>query len=320
VDRRSFLERIARGGAGAAVLAAPGGYALGQFRGTRSVRNGLAPRVAASGARGHARVWWSAETEDRVVALTFDDGPLDRYTPELLEVLARHDAVATFFSIGALVDRRPDLLAEVAAAGHEIGNHTYHHHGAEELSREDVLESVERGADAVAAVIGHRPRWFRPVKGHVTGSVLRAAARVGHDVAIWSLSRGPKALPDGDAAGVEAHLRAKVHPGAIVMLHDGLGRSPLERFGPDGRLIARRDAEMAALPRVLEAWAEEGYRFVTLSELVDEHDETKALVGDQAAPEEEPVDVVATEPEADVIETADLEPADIDEGEVTALG
>lgn len=300
---------MGRGGVGAALVAAPG-FLAGEVRATRSIHRGLAPRIAANGARGNARVWWSAETEEKMVALTFDDGPYADLTPRVLDVLARHDAVATFFVIGQMVERDPDLFRAVHEAGHEIGSHTYHHRRAEEQSRDEVLDTVTRGADVLGELLGHRPRWFRPVKGHVTGAVLRAAARVGHDVAIWSLSRGPRTLADGDAAGVAAHLRAKVHPGAIALLHDGLGRTPLDRFGPDAQLRTRRQAELEALPEVLEAWAADGYRFVTLSELVDRYDGLAPEDG-APAPEELPVD-------DDLVDAVDasIDPDDLTDPEV----
>lgn len=254
------------------MLAAPGGgFAAGQARTSQSLRGALEARVAASGARGQARVWWSADTDDRVVALTFDDGPTPDLTPRVLDVLARYELQASFFAIGALVEQHPEVLAQVHQAGHEVGNHTYDHVSAERMERDEVLATVERGADAVAEVLGDRPRWFRPVKGHVTGSVLRAAARVGHDLAIWSVSRGPRSIADTDASAVRDHLTGQVHAGAIVMLHDGLGRSALDPLGQSTRLERRRATELAALPEVVERWLGAGYRFVTLSELVDEH-------------------------------------------------
>lgn len=248
-----------------------GGFVAGQTRSAHDLRGALEARVAASGARGEARVWWSADTDDRVVALTFDDGPTPDLTPQVLEILARYGVRASFFAVGALVEAHPELLGQVHEAGHEVANHTYDHISAEQLDRDEVLATVERGADAVAEVLGDRPRWLRPVKGHVTGSLLRAAARVGHDVAIWSLSRGPRTVPDTDVSAVREHLARRVHEGAIVMLHDGVGRSALDPFGPSDRLGRRRATELAALPAVVEGWLADGYRLVTISELIDEH-------------------------------------------------
>ena len=210
-------------------------------------------------------------TRPGLVALTFDDGPTPDLTPQVLVILARYGVRATFFAGGALVEAHPELLGQVHEAGHEVANHTYDHISAEQLDRDEVLATVERGADAVAEVLGDRPRWLRPVKGHVTGSLLRAAARVGHDVALWSLSRGPRTVPDTDVSAVREHLARRVHEGAIVMLHDGVGRSALDPFGPSDRLGRRRATELAALPAVVEGWLADGYRLVTISELIDEH-------------------------------------------------
>jgi len=296
LDRRGFLKRVGGGGMGVALVGAPGGFAAGRSHTSRNLHEALEQRVAASGARGQARVWWSADTDDRVVALTFDDGPTD-LTPQVLDVLARYDAPATFFVIGALAARRPDLVTAVHEAGHEVGNHTYDHVGAERMGPDEVRANVERGADAVAEVVGDRPRWLRPVKGHVTGSLLRAAAAVGHDVAIWSLTRGPRSLADDDTVAVRRHLVEGVHPGAIALLHDGVGASAVDPFGSSERLALRRATELAVLPQVVEHWLEEGYRFVTLSQLIDEHDQPVAAPGPsprpQGAPDPSAVDAEA---------------------------
>jgi peptidoglycan/xylan/chitin deacetylase (PgdA/CDA1 family) len=258
------MRRLGRGSAAGAALGVTGlSFHAGQVNASVP-----ADRFAASGGRGSTRVWWSVETTERAIALTFDDGPTDEFTTPVLDILDRYDAAATFFVIGELAEQRPDTLKAVAARGHEIGNHTYDHRSAEGQDPATVLAKVERGAEAIAAALGDVPRWMRPVKGHVTGSILRAASRVEHDIAIWSLQRGQRGtVGDGDAAAVEAHLLQKVHPGAIVLLHDGIGRSGLDTERSSSRLQQRRRAEVEALPRVLEGWANDGYRFVTLSEL-----------------------------------------------------
>ena len=221
--------------------------------------------VSAVVTRGEARGWWSGPTQDRVVALTFDDGPTEQFTARVLEILAARDVRATFFAIGALAELRPHLLTQVAQAGHEVGNHSYDHLKAAVLTPEKVARGVIRGRDAVASVTGIRPRWYRPPRGEITSGVLAAARAAQADLALWSGERGPAA--DTDSAGVGAHLATAVHPGAIALLHDGIGRSSWVGR-PDGTLLARRSAEIAALPEVLRRWQEAGYRFVTLSELV----------------------------------------------------
>ncbi len=273
MDRRTFLRRAGIGGAGIAAVAAPvGTYALGQHLGSRQLSGNYSASVKAGMIRGGVNVWWSVSTDDRVLALTFDDGPTEQFTDEVLDVLARYEVPATFFLIGELVERRPDHVRRTVEAGHEVANHTFDHFSAAIQSPDEVRRTIERGADAIAEVVGERPRWFRPVRGEVTGQVLQAAAEVGHDVALWSVSRDPgngTAIDDVD--GVLRNYVDGIHEGALVIFHDGIGRSAFELTGPDEELVLARRTEIDALPGVIERYLAEGYRFVTTTELIDEH-------------------------------------------------
>ncbi len=272
MDRRTFLRRAGLGSAGVAAVAAPvGTYALGHHLGSTLLAGDYAHTVAAGQTRGGVNVWWSVDPQgEKVLALTFDDGPTKQFTPEVIDILDRYGVPATFFVIGELVERRPDTVRQLIEAGHEVANHTFDHFSAAIQSPAEVRASIERGADAVAAVTGERPRWFRPVKGHVTGSVLRAATDLGHDVALWSVSRDPgivTAIDDVD--GVRTNYLEAIHDGAIVIFHDGIGRSAFDRSGPDHELMLARRTEIDALPAVIERYLADGYRFTTTTDLID---------------------------------------------------
>lgn len=267
MERRTFLRRLGLG-AGATVALGTPGVVAGEIHAGKRLRGQFDAKVAAKRGRGQATIWWSATTEEKVLGLTFDDGPTERFTAAVLDVLDDYAVPATFFTVGAAVERLPELVQRAAEAGHEIANHTYDHVPAERQGRDEVLRSVERGADAVAEVLGARPRWFRPVRGNVTGPVVAAAAQVGHDIAIWSVTRG--AWKDGlqaNAESVRETIPKRAHPGAVVLLHDGIGRASFA--GPSRPdLVARRDAELLALPDVVESLLADGYRFSTLSDLI----------------------------------------------------
>lgn len=276
MDRRTFLRRAGIGSAGVAAVAAPvGSYALGHTLGSRQLSGNYEQSVRAGQQRGAVNVWWSVDTDDKVLALTFDDGPTEQFSGEVLDILSRYDVPATFFLIGELVVRRPDDVLRMIDEGHEVANHTFDHFSAAIQSVDDVRRTIERGADAVAELSGDRPRWFRPVKGHVTGSVLATAATLGHDVAMWSVSRDPGiGTAVDDVVGVLRNYVDGIHEGAIVIFHDGIGRSAFELTGPDEGLVTARRTEIDALPEVIERYLADGYRFVTTTELIDEHGPT----------------------------------------------
>ena len=273
MDRRKFLRRAGLAGVSAGV----GGLAVARIdiaRADLATPESFASTIAQQPSRGQARVYWSGAPATTAggppsVALTFDDGPTDQFTARVLDVLAVHKVPATFFVIGELADRHPDLVRRARDAGHELGNHSYDHISAAKTDAPQVRDSMARGADAVQRLTGTRPRWYRPPRGEITSATLLAAQAVSQEIALWSVVRdGPDGGgPDDDAAGVRTHLLGALHPGAVVDLHDGIGRSAWIGL-PSDSLITRRSAELTVLPDVLVGWLAAGYRFTTLSELI----------------------------------------------------
>ncbi len=216
---------------------------------------------------GRQEVLWSVTTKQPLVALTFDDGPTDRYTPRVLDLLAAAGARATFFVVGQQVARAPGLVRAMVAAGHEIGNHTWGHHSAAMLTAADTARDIEAGTAAIVQATSAPPVWYRPPRGMLTGSAALEAHRRNQRVAMWSVDRGPAG--DTDLDGVRRHLVASLAPGAVIDLHDGVGAAGTdpETQWP-AKLMRRRETELAVLPDVLAAGRRLGLRFVTLTRLV----------------------------------------------------
>jgi peptidoglycan/xylan/chitin deacetylase (PgdA/CDA1 family) len=194
---------------------------------------------------------------DRVVAFTFDDGPDPVTTPQVLDLLARHGAKATFFVVGSRAAAHPELVRRIVAEGHAVGSHTYDHahtfhFGAPGRQRAE----VERGIAAVAAVTGKPPTLFRPPQGLRT-PLLRDALRPLHDlVCVTWTERGLDAM--GRQAGqIVRRLEPAVQPSAILTLHDGAGL---------GGTNDRRPT-VEALGRLLELAAARNLRCVSLAAL-----------------------------------------------------
>jgi peptidoglycan-N-acetylglucosamine deacetylase len=274
VDRRTLLKRLGLGGAGALGASLPvGTYLTGVHNGEHRLSGDYVASVSAGERQGHVRLWWSVDAgraaePTKMVALTFDDGPTRQFTSRVLNILRDHNVPATFFLIGELVRRHPDLVRRILDESHEVGNHTFDHYSAGTQSPDDVRRTVERGANAIASISGERPRWFRPVKGHVTGALMQSVADAGHDMAMWSVSRGDAAADDDVEAVLENYVTT-IHDGAIVIFHDGIGRSAWELTGPDDQLVTQRKTEVAALPEVIDRYLADGYELVTLSNLID---------------------------------------------------
>ncbi len=211
----------------------------------------------------------------RQLALTFDDGPNDPHTLRLLEVLARHEVRATFFVLGQFVKQRPDILREVAHAGHVIGNHTYNHPNLIFSSRARVEAQIRDCERAIAEALGESShpllrfaaqkggaptsavKLFRPPYGGRRPGVLRTARRLGYVPVMWSVSGWDWRAES--AGKIEHAIARQLRGGDVILLHDG-GH---ERMGAD------RGNTVIATERIVARYKAEGYEFVTVPEMIE---------------------------------------------------
>ncbi|WP_245679701.1 polysaccharide deacetylase family protein [Actinomadura hibisca] len=182
----------------------------------------------------------------KCVALTFDDGPMSS-TAELLDVLAAHQARATFFLVGRNVAARPDLVRRELAAGHELGNHSYTHADLGRSSAAKVREELERTQEAIEQAAGVTPTLMRPPYGSTDKNLALTAKRMGMAQILWSVD--PLDWNARDRATVERRIVKGVRPGRILLMHD------------------IHASTVAAVPAILRRLAAQGYVFVTVSEL-----------------------------------------------------
>ncbi len=193
-----------------------------------------------------------AETPDSVVALTFDDGPVPFFTDSVLATLDEFDAEATFFVVGAGVQRNPDLAREIVARGHDLANHSFRHDPLLLKSPSFIRREIE-ATDALIRAAGHEGDiYVRPPYGkRLIGLPLYLRSR-DRPVVLWDLE------PDtyhAHADGMTWHVLENVRPGSIILLH-------VE--------IPSRTEERSALREILSALRARGYRFVTLTELLQD--------------------------------------------------
>ena len=208
------------------------------------------------------------------IALTFDDGPHPDYTDAVLEILARHNAQATFFVSGRMADEHPDIVRRIIAGGHEIGNHTMQHRHLISLqSFKEQLREIESCQRMLTERFNIIPRWFRPPMGYATPGTFRAARRFDLAVVGWHVKGWDTFFTD--PRRIVRHVVGRVKPGSIVLLHDGTTLQASDGGEKPSRISARvhRNATIAALDVIIHALSEKGLSSVTLSELVYGHEE-----------------------------------------------
>lgn len=195
----------------------------------------------------------AVQTDERVVGFSFDDGPDPRWTPGVLAALAAAGARATFFVTGERVRAHPQLLRDVAAAGHEVANHTDTHPQVDDLPGDAVAAEVARAASAIEGAGVRAAPMFRPPRGRYDAEALEAVGRAGLRTVGWTVCV-ERWLRHGGAVAGTAAVVARVEPGGIVLAHDGG--------------IPDRAATVAALPVLLARLTEERYRIVPVGELL----------------------------------------------------
>jgi peptidoglycan/xylan/chitin deacetylase (PgdA/CDA1 family) len=191
------------------------------------------------------------------LALTFDDGPSPKTTPRVLEILAKHDAKASFFVMGRKATAHPELLREIVAAGHELGLHGYEHDRLFSLrGSRYVRRDIARTRAAIEAAGVPAQRWFRPPIGYVSHLTVWGA-RAADVTLVGASARAFDGFAGADSERVAARLRNGATPGAILALHDA---SEHDDYVP---------ASIEALPSLLAVAAERRLRCVTLSSLTN---------------------------------------------------
>ena len=189
------------------------------------------------------------QTKEALLALTFDDGPDAAATPHLLSVLKKHNVKATFFVLGKQVEAFPGQLANIAQEGHEIGSHGYSHKWLNRMEGAELADEIARTEAAIGAVTA-KPVLFRPPGGNTNQLVFDELARRNYRVIMWSVD--PRDWQRKDAAGIARDVVKQARSGRIVLLHDGT-------YAP---------ATPAAVDSLITQLAAAGYRFVTVSELL----------------------------------------------------
>lgn len=190
------------------------------------------------------------------IALTFDDGPNDPHTLNLLDVLARHNVPATFFLIGRYVRQRADIAAEIGKCGHIIGNHTFTHPLLTFQPASEIRSEISQCREAILEAAGDHSNLFRPPWGGRRPAVFQIVRQLGLEPVMWNITGYDWKAPSAEY--IEQKVSPKIHGGDVVLLHDG-GHAA---FGSD------RSATVTAVDRLLTRYTSEGYEFVSIPQMM----------------------------------------------------
>jgi peptidoglycan-N-acetylglucosamine deacetylase len=193
----------------------------------------------------------------RQLALTFDDGPNEPYTRQMMEVLDRHEVKATFFLIGRFVQQRPEIARALVEAGHAVGIHTWDHPNLIFSSTAEVRRQLMETKQAILDATGIDAKLFRPPFGGRRPASLRVARACGLQTVMWNVTCYDWKAESADE--IVKHAERQIHGGNVILLHDG----EYHRIGVD------RSRSVAASDRILARYKGEGYEFVTIPQMME---------------------------------------------------
>ena len=192
-------------------------------------------------------------TTEKVVALTFDDGPHPEFTPQILNILDQYHVKATFFMIGSRMERYPGIVKEVLQKGHVIANHTYTHpRNIEADTAPQIMKELELCERVIERMTGRRSYLFRPPRGLIDGTVYTIAQDEGYQTILWTVSADHHDAPTPEL--MAQRVSRLIKPGGIILAHDGTFTS--------------RWKDVRATSLIIESLTEQGYRFLTLPEIL----------------------------------------------------
>lgn len=196
-------------------------------------------------------VVWEIATDEKVIALTFDDGPHPSYTSQILDLLKEYNAKGTFFVVGNKIELYPEILKREVAEGHEIANHTYSH---AYLSKQiNMKNEIKKTEEIIFSVAGIRCQLFRPPGGFYNESLVTTVKQEGYKMIMWSWHLDTK---DWNRPGVNKIVNKVLKSsrnGDIILFHD---------------YVEGTTQTVDALKKILPELKQRGYRFVTVSELL----------------------------------------------------
>lgn len=205
-------------------------------------------RAVQASARRRELPIYCVQTNEKKIAISFDAAWGNEETQTLIDILNRYNVKTTFFVVGAWVDKYPDSVRALTAAGHEVCNHSNTHPHMPKLSAAEMEAQITSCSEKIKAVTGKAPELFRPPYGDYSDDVIRTVSRLGMYPVQWSVDSLD--WRDPTPQQISSRVLSRVKPGSIVLFHNGAKNTP------------------AALPTVLQTLQSQGYQIVPVSQLI----------------------------------------------------
>ncbi|WP_240376707.1 polysaccharide deacetylase family protein [Bacillus piscicola] len=196
-------------------------------------------------------------SDKKLVALTFDDGPDDYFTPKILDILKKKDVKATFFVMGKHVTEFPDMMKRIVKEGHAIGNHTQNHPLLPNKMSADVYQEIASTQTALEKTVGLKPDIFRPPYGAITKTDAWILHKMGLRAITWSVDS--EDWEGKTAEEIVTTVNREISPGGIILQHNFPSK--------DRQILA---GSVKSLPDIIDDLREKGYQFVTVQTLLDQ--------------------------------------------------
>ncbi|MGF7060866.1 polysaccharide deacetylase family protein [Brassicibacter mesophilus] len=203
---------------------------------------------------GYIQLVKQGPNNKKVIALTFDDGPHPRITPQILSILKENDIKATFFVLGKHTESYPETLKMVADEGHEIGNHTYSHVDVSKISKDRVEHEIEGTQKIINEVTGRQSELIRPPFGFYNENLLNIASKNNLTIVLWSPHQDSNDWSNPGVRNIIKSILSNIENGDIILLHD---------------YVEGKSHTVEALKTVIPELKNRGYEFVTVSELIE---------------------------------------------------
>ncbi len=210
----------------------------------------ISPVTLPASASNFPVIIYSKKNSAKKIALTFDDGPHPVYTEIILDILEEYSIPATFFVVGENADLYPEIILDIVNEGHEIGNHTYYHNHLSQMKTYQIKKEIQMCENAIYEICEYKTKLFRPPEGILPDVICKYAAKEDYTVILWSIDTRDWAHTP--VSRMVDKVEKEIASGEIILMHDYVINSKT----PD------------ALRIIIPYLIEEGYKFVTVSELI----------------------------------------------------